>query len=61
MSYNEAEQQVLEIVKKHTDASQIIIFAPSLPWEASMFQRPQQLARFLAKQGALVFYLQPLL
>ncbi|MBK8822576.1 MAG: glycosyltransferase [Anaerolineales bacterium] len=25
-----------------------------------MFQRPQQLARFLAKQGALVFYLQPL-
>jgi teichuronic acid biosynthesis glycosyltransferase TuaH len=60
LSYNEAEQQVLEIVKKHTDASQIIIFAPSLPWEASMFQRPQQLARFLAKQGALVFYLQPL-
>jgi|GEM_PF-231681 len=59
LSYNEAEQQILEIVKQHASASQIIIFAPSLPWEASMFQRPQQLARFLAKQGVLVFYLQP--
>jgi len=59
LSINEAEQHIVEIVKRHTEAKQIIIFAPSLPWETSMFQRPQQLARFLARNSALVFYMQP--
>lgn len=37
----------------------IIIFPPSLDWNVQLFQRPQQLALALAKEGALVFYIQP--
>jgi glycosyltransferase involved in cell wall biosynthesis len=37
------------------------LFAPSLAWEGGLFQRPQQLARSLARQGALVFYLEPVI
>jgi len=37
----------------------LIIFPPSLDWDVQLFQRPQQLALALARQGALVFYLQP--
>jgi hypothetical protein len=36
-----------------------IIFPPSLDWNIQLFQRPQQLALALAKQGALVFYIMP--
>ena len=36
----------------------LIIFPPSLNWHSQLFQRPQQLAVALAKQGALVFYIQ---
>ncbi len=36
----------------------MIIFAPSLRWQSDMFQRPQQLALALARQGALVFYME---
>lgn len=41
------------------DYRTIIIFPPSLDWNVQLFQRPQQLALALAKQGALVFYIQP--
>ncbi|MDO9085563.1 MAG: glycosyltransferase [Anaerolineaceae bacterium] len=41
------------------DYRTIIIFPPSLDWDVQLFQRPQQLALALAKQGALVFYTQP--
>jgi glycosyltransferase involved in cell wall biosynthesis len=37
----------------------VIIFAPSLDWNVQLFQRPQQLAMAFARQGALVFYMQP--
>lgn len=37
----------------------VIVFPPSLDWNVQLFQRPQQLALALARQGALVFYLQP--
>jgi len=53
------ESQVKQILDRHSEAKEVIIFAPTLPWESEMFQRPQQLARALAKQGALVFYMQP--
>ena len=56
---NEAEQEILNVVARHPDARQTVIFAPSLAWDDKMFQRPQQLARALARRGALVFYLQP--
>jgi hypothetical protein len=41
------------------DFRELIIFPPSLDWDVQLFQRPQQLALALAKQGALVFYIQP--
>jgi glycosyltransferase involved in cell wall biosynthesis len=41
------------------DYRTIIVFPPSLDWDVQLFQRPQQLALALAKQGALVFYTQP--
>lgn len=56
---NEAEQEVLKAVSKHPEIQHCIIFAPSLPWDDKLFQRPQQLACALAKKGALVFYMQP--
>lgn len=37
----------------------LIIIAPSLDWDVQLFQRPQQIALALARQGALVFYMQP--
>jgi glycosyltransferase involved in cell wall biosynthesis len=56
-------QQILRnILKEHqirNDYRTIIIFPPSLDWNVQLFQRPQQLALALAKQGALVFYIQP--
>jgi glycosyltransferase involved in cell wall biosynthesis len=56
---NQVEEGILEIRNKHPEAKQVVIFAPTLSWNGEMFQRPQQLARALARRGALVFYLQP--
>ena len=54
-----AEQEVLNVVARHSEARQIIVFAPSFSWDDKVFQRPQYLARALARRGALVFYMQP--
>ena len=35
------------------------MFPPGLDWKTQLFQRPQQLATALARQGALVFYMEP--
>jgi glycosyltransferase involved in cell wall biosynthesis len=48
-----------EILRQHADARQVVIFAPSLAWYTQLFQRPQQLALALARQGTLVFYIEP--
>jgi hypothetical protein len=34
----------------------LYIFLPSVPWTLHLFQRPQHLARHLARQGAIVVY-----
>jgi len=47
------------LLQKYTSDTPIIIFPPSLDWNVQLFQRPQQLALALARQGACVFYLQP--
>ena len=47
------------LLSRSSRAEQTIIFAPGLPWDGGMFQRPQQLARALARSGALVLYVQP--
>ncbi len=59
VAYNEPEKEIIDIVQRHPEVKRKIIFAPSLPWNADMFQRPHQLARALAREGALVFYMQP--
>ena len=51
--------EITNITESMQDARDIIIFPPSLDWQIQLFQRPQQLARSLARTGALVFYMEP--
>jgi hypothetical protein len=51
--------QALGLVSNFPADRPLIIFPPSLDWRTQLFQRPQQLAMALARQGALIFYLQP--
>ncbi|MDD5368008.1 MAG: glycosyltransferase [Anaerolineaceae bacterium] len=50
---------VTEFLASSNNSRPIMIFAPCLDWNVQLFQRPQQLALALARQGALVFYIQP--
>jgi glycosyltransferase involved in cell wall biosynthesis len=54
-----AFMQLRKIRMSHRGARQTIIFPPGLDWSEHLFQRPQQLAKAMAAQGALVFYLRP--
>ncbi len=51
-------QSLAVIRQEHTDCP-VWVFPPGLGWEGQLFQRPQQLARALARQGCLVFYVEP--
>ncbi len=53
------QEHVQDIINRHRDACQVLVFAPSLNWNFELFQRPQQLAIALARQGVLVFYMEP--
>lgn len=55
----EIEVELARIASEHPEAKGIVIFAPSLSWSGQLFQRPQQMARALARMKALVFYVQP--
>lgn len=55
------QDEVQKILAAHTNIRHAIIFVPGVNWETGghhMFQRPQQLALALTKQGALVLYMQ---
>ena len=52
------KREVARIVQEHPQAREVFLFPPSLRWDAGLFQRPQHLARALARAGALVFYLE---
>lgn len=55
------QAEVQQILARHAGIKHTIVFVPGVNWETGghhMFQRPQQLALALAKQGALVFYMQ---
>jgi glycosyltransferase involved in cell wall biosynthesis len=52
------QNQLKQIVSQNEGVIPSIIFPPGLSWEKQLFQRPQQLARALARQGALVFYME---
>jgi hypothetical protein len=51
---------LLEIIdSEQPEHNEIIIFPPSLDWNVQLFQRPQQLALALGRQGCVIFYMQP--
>jgi glycosyltransferase involved in cell wall biosynthesis len=50
------ERRLQEILDEHSKVAEIIVFAPSIGWDTSLFQRPQQLALALARRNCLVFY-----
>ena len=50
-----AEQRLLEILAAYPERRGVLLFPPTVDW-GYMFQRPQQLAQALARQGYLVFY-----
>jgi glycosyltransferase involved in cell wall biosynthesis len=54
-----AYQAQLKKIIQTSGSRQVVIFPPGLGWKIQLFQRPQQLALALARQGALVFYMEP--
>lgn len=59
MKESKADYLIKRIQSKYSKARNTFIFVPSLSWRDAMFQRPQQMARALARRGALVFYVEP--
>lgn len=51
-------EAVSAILARYSDVRDVFVFLPSLEWEGQLFQRPQQLARALARRGALVLYVE---
>lgn len=47
------------ILESYSQPTSPWLFAPGLSWDRQLFQRPQQLALALARQGELVFYWEP--
>jgi glycosyltransferase involved in cell wall biosynthesis len=47
------------ILSRFPEKNNTFVFVPSVEWAVWLFQRPQQLATALAKEGALVFYMEP--
>ena len=48
------------ILKRHGGVREVVVFPASIGWELPfLFQRPQQMARALARRGCLVFYSEP--
>jgi glycosyltransferase involved in cell wall biosynthesis len=57
--YHVYRKAIQEIIQRNDKRAPLIVFPPSLDWHSQLFQRPQQLALALARQGAVVFYVQP--
>jgi glycosyltransferase involved in cell wall biosynthesis len=53
------QKELKNLIPQEGDPRPVIVFAPSLDWNTQLFQRPQQLALALAREGAVVFYIQP--
>ncbi len=45
-----------EIQQKAANGQQVVVFLPSIRWQATLFQRPQHLARQFAKMGYVTIY-----
>ncbi|HWX23918.1 MAG TPA: glycosyltransferase, partial [Vicinamibacteria bacterium] len=53
------ERALAKIVAEEGRGREVFVFAPSIEWDLALFQRPQQMARALAREGALVFFAEP--
>ena len=51
-------KKINRILKDNFDARGIIFMMPSVAWDFSMFQRPQQISLALSRKGYLIFYLE---
>ena len=51
-----AEDEVREVLERHPGVPGVVVYPPSIGWNVSLFQRPQQMALAFAKLGYLVFY-----
>jgi GT2 family glycosyltransferase/glycosyltransferase involved in cell wall biosynthesis len=52
-------QRLQAILEEHSGAEEIIVFVPTISWKAVLFQRPHQMALAFARQGSLVFFIDP--
>jgi polysaccharide pyruvyl transferase CsaB len=48
--------ELQSILDGYPDTPGVVIFLPTIGWNISLFQRPHQMARALAKKGFLVFF-----
>ena len=48
--------QLTEILELHADAPGFVVYPPSIGWDVTLFQRPQQMALAFAHLGYVVFY-----
>ncbi len=45
-----------EVLQRAGSGKRPVVFLPSIPWSATLFQRPQHLARHFARRGHLTIY-----
>ncbi len=50
------EAQLRRVLEEHADVAGIVVYPPSIGWNVTLFQRPQQMALAFARLGYLVFY-----
>jgi hypothetical protein len=48
--------EIAAVLAGHADVPGIVVYPPSIGWNMSLFQRPQQMALAFARLGYLVFY-----
>lgn len=51
-----AQPEINDVIAKVQASKGAIVFLPSIPWCASLFQRPHHLARFFAREGYVAIY-----
>jgi GT2 family glycosyltransferase/glycosyltransferase involved in cell wall biosynthesis len=49
-------EELDRILAEHSTVKEVVVFAPTIPWNTPLFQRPHQMALALARQGCLVFF-----
>jgi len=55
VNYKSTIKEISEIISK-SNAKKIVFFISPVKWDIPLFQRPQHIARHMAKEGVLYFY-----